>query len=97
MSSLAALVASLRRAIIRPIFVIEIRDGTAVATRGQPPAGLIAEFAATSRDLDMGRGTIYAVSGANGLKLEFSTDIPEHAHQRFRNVFGVHRHRIKGG
>jgi hypothetical protein len=90
------LAAALRRAIMPPVIAIELRDGTAVPTRGEPPAGLIAEFAATGRDLQLSRGTIYVVNGSKGLTLEFSPDIPESTHQRFRNVFGVHRHRIKG-
>ena len=88
--------ASLRRLVIPPIFVIELRGGSAVVRSGEPPAGLIAELAQTARDLGLANGNIYAVRGAHGATLEFSTDIPEHAHQRLRNVFGVHRHRIKG-
>jgi Protein of unknown function (DUF3634) len=94
---IAGLVASIRRAVIPPIFVIELRSGSAVVRSGEPPGGLVSGLSDTARDLGLASGTIYAVRGAHGPTLEFSSGIPETAHQRFRNVFGVHRHRIKGG
>jgi hypothetical protein len=80
-----------------PIFVIELRDGPAVVRSGEPPAGLVAEFSSTARDLELVRGTIYVVRVSQGLTLDFSSEIPDSLHQRFRNVFGVYRHRIKAG
>lgn len=77
------------------MFVIEVRDGAAQVRRGDPPPALVAEFSATARDLDVASGKIYAVRVAQGLALEFSSEIPPHTHQRFRNVFGIHRHRIR--
>jgi hypothetical protein len=81
--------------LIPPVFVIDLRDGRASARSGEPPAGLIAEFSSTAHDLGLARGTVYVVRASHGLTLDFSSDIPESVHQRFRNVFGVYRHRIK--
>ena len=86
---------AIRRLLIPPVFVIELRGGSATVRSGEPPAGLVAEFSATARDAGLERGTIYGVRASHGLSLDFSTDVPESLHQRFRNVFGVYRHRIK--
>jgi hypothetical protein len=77
------------------MYVIEIRDGSTSATGGQPPGGLVADFASTARDAGLTKGTIYVVGSGNGPTLDFSPDIPDALHQRFRNVLGIHRHRIK--
>ena len=97
MSGISGLASAIRRLLIRPLFVVDIRDGSVVVRSGEPPAGLVAEFAATAHDLGLANGTIYAVRAAQGLTLDFSTNIPESQHQRFRNVFGVYRHRVKTG
>jgi hypothetical protein len=90
------LAAGLWRLVVRPAFVIEILDGTARLRRGEAPAGLVAEFGDVARDFAIQGGTIYGVRARHGLTLDFSTDVPPSAHQRFRNVLSVHRHRIKG-
>jgi hypothetical protein len=77
------------------MYVIEIREGSTSATRGEPPGGLVADFASTARDAGLRRGTIFVVGSRNGPTLNFSSDIPDELHQRFRNVLGIHRHRIK--
>ena len=92
---LGGFTASIRRLLIPPIFTIELRDGPPIVKSGEPPAGLVAEFSSTARDLGVTRGTIYAVRASHGLTLDFSSEIPDGVHQRFRNVFGVYRHRIK--
>lgn len=90
------LAAALWRLIVRPLFVIDVRDGAARLRRGEPPPALLVEFSDVARDLGVSSGTIYGVRARHGLTLEFSPDIPTNAHQRFRNVLAVHRHRIKG-
>jgi len=82
--------------VIRPAFVIELHDGGAKVRRGDPPGGLVAEFSQTAADVGVTTGRIYVIRGGYGLTLDFSTEIPDHAHQRFRNVLGMYRHRIKG-
>ena len=97
MSILDGLTGAIRRLLNPPIFAIELRDGPAVVRSGEPPAGLVAEFSSTARDLDLVRGTIYARRASHGLTIDFSSDIPDNVHQRFRNVFGLYRQRIKAG
>ena len=84
-----------KRWLFPPLFVVELRNGSASVKSGEPPAGLVAEFSTTASDTGVERGSIYAVRAGHGLTLEFSIDSPESVHQRFRNVFGVYRHRIK--
>ncbi|HUG48879.1 MAG TPA: DUF3634 family protein [Candidatus Limnocylindria bacterium] len=97
MGFLARLVDSLRRTIAPPLFVIDIRAGTARARRGQVPAGLLSGIADVARDLDLRSGTVYGMRRPQGITLGFSDDIPEHAHQRLRNILATQRHRIPGG
>jgi hypothetical protein len=93
---LRGLPAALWRLVVRPIFVIDFRDCTARLHRGEAPPALVAQFAEVARDFSVSSGSIYGVRARHGLTLDFSTDIPAEAHQRFRNVLSVHRHRIKG-
>ena len=95
MSALGGFTGAIRRLLFPPLFVIELRDGSAVTRSGEPPAGLVAEFSSTAHDAGLTKGMIYAVRASHGLTLDFSADVPESLHQRFRNVFGVYRHRIK--
>lgn len=96
MSVLAGFTGAIRRLLIPPIFVIELRNGSASVRSGEPPAGLVAEFSSTASDAGLRQGTIYVVRASHGPTLDFSSDIPDTLHQRFRNVFGVYRHRVKG-
>ena len=93
---LKGLFAALWRLVVRPLFVVDLRDGAARLRRGEAPPGLVGGFSDVARDLGVSSGTIYGVCAAHGLTLEFSSQIPAHAHQRFRNVLAVHRHRIRG-
>ena len=97
MSFLSQVVASLRRLVIPPLFVIDLRAGAASVRAGEPPGALVAEFSQAARDLELTSGTIYGVRASHGLTLEFSPEIPESAHQRLRNLLALHRHRIVGG
>lgn len=90
------LAGGLWRLVVRPAFVIDVRDGAARRRNGDAPAGLVAAFSDVARDFGIERGTIYGVRSRHGLTLDFSADVPSAAHQRFRNVLSVHRHRIKG-
>ena len=96
-SFLARAVASVRRLVVPPVFVIDLRDGGGRVRSGEPPAALVAEFSQAANDLGLASGTIYVVRASHGVTLEFSPEIPESAHQRLRNILSVHRHRIKGG
>lgn len=96
MSVLGGFTGAIRRLLFPPLFVIELRSGSASVKSGEPPAGLVAEFSTTAKDVGVERGTIYVVRASHGLTLDFSPEIPDSLHQRFRNVFGVYRHRIKG-
>jgi hypothetical protein len=94
-SVVARFTGTFRRLLSPPVFIVELRDGSARVRSGEPPAGLVSDISSTARDLGLNRGTFYAVRAGHGLTLDFSSDVPDAAHQRFRNVFGVYRHRIK--
>lgn len=93
---LKGLAGALWRLVVRPVFVIEVSDGVARLRRGDAPPGLVAGFSDVARDFGIHGGSIYGVHARHGLTLDFSSAIPPDAHQRFRNVLSVHRHRIKG-
>ena len=88
--------ASLHRHLAPPLFVIEIRGGAARTRRGDVPPALVGGVSDVARDLGLRNGTVYGVRRAQGLSLSFSDDIPEHAHQRLRNVLATQRQRIPG-
>jgi hypothetical protein len=96
-SFLVRAAAALRRLVIPPVSVVDLRSGAARVRSGEPPAALVAEFSQVAHDLGLTSGTIYVVRASHGVTLEFSPEIPESAHQRLRNILSVHRHRIKGG
>jgi hypothetical protein len=96
MSALARTFASLKRLLLRPLFVIQIRDGVARVSRGDVPPGFVHELSGVARDLGLRRGTVYGVRARHGITLAFSHEVPAEAHQRMRNVLALHRQRIKG-
>ena len=97
MGILGRLADSLRRTISPPLFVIELDGSTARARGGYVPAGLLSGFSDVARDLHLRSGKIYGVRRPQGITLGFSPEIPEHAHQRLRNVLATQRQRIPGG
>ena len=56
----------------------------------------MADFADIAQAYDIRHGTVRAMRRGDALSLTFSSDIPTEAHQRFRNVLGVHQHRVSG-
>ena len=88
---------SLRRHLAPPLFVIDIDRGTARARSGEVPPGLLSGISDVCRDLQLERGRIYGIRRPQGITLGFSPEIPEHAHQRLRNVLATQRARIPGG
>jgi hypothetical protein len=96
LSALIRFMTALRSLVSPAIFTIEI-DGDDIHVRsGEPPPGLVREFAEAARDFEIRRGTIRGIRAAQGITLSFSSDIPAEAHQRFRNILALHRDRIRG-
>jgi hypothetical protein len=76
------------------VFEVEIHGGSARLVRGSAPGTLVGDFSDVAEAFEIREGTIRAVRKGDGLTLAFSPGIPVDAHQRFRNILGVHQHRI---
>ena len=81
----------LKRLAHPPTFVITVRNGVARRTKGTVPAQWIADCTTIAADFGIARGHVEGVCSDRGLGLRFSPDVPARSHQRFRNVFAVHR------
>jgi hypothetical protein len=72
-----------------PLFTI-VFDSTGVrVARGRPPAAFVADCADVAAELGLDHGALHGVRRAGRVVLRFA-NVPAHAHQRLRNVFGVH-------
>lgn len=68
-------------------FVMEIRDGVARVRHGDPPSSFVRGCGEVARIHGVTRGTISGIRTGSGIRLQFSTDIPQRAHQPFRNLW----------
>jgi hypothetical protein len=76
------------------VFEVEFHEGAARLVRRSAPGSLLGDFSDVAEAFDIRDGTLRAVRKGDGLTLAFSSGIPTEAHQRFRNILGVHQHRI---
>ncbi len=73
-----------------PLFTVAFgRDG-ARATRGRVPPALLADCGDVAAELGIAAGRVHGVRRDGRVVPRFSRDLPPAAHQRLRNVFGVH-------
>ena len=87
------LIRALFRFLFPPVFVISIQDGSVHKRRGRVAAAFLNDCSDVAREAGIISGTIYGVRHRGGVGLEFSSNIPPDCHQRFRNVWGLHRGR----
>lgn len=73
-----------------PLFTLTFAAGGARVTRGQVPPPLFADCADVAAELGLTAGRVHGVRRAGRVVPRFSRDLPAAAHQRLRNVFGVH-------
>ncbi|MCZ6795116.1 MAG: DUF3634 family protein [Planctomycetota bacterium] len=70
-----------------PSFILEIRDGRLEVSRGKVARRFLQECRRLVDAHGIADGTIRGFGDAEHVSLEFSREIPEAHHQRFRNVF----------
>jgi hypothetical protein len=68
-------------------FIIELRDGAALATKGKVSGRMLREFSECARQNGINRGKIYGERGPGVIRLTFSGEIPPSTHQQFRNIW----------
>ena len=85
----------LGRLIDPPLFVVEIEEGVARASKGSPSPGFLSDCSDVAKTFEIKRGRLFGHRSGGGISLRFSPEIPEDSHQRFRNVLGFHGNRIK--
>lgn len=71
----------------RIVFVVQLQQRTASCRRGTPPPGFVPACTDVARMHRVDRGRITGVRTGAGIELRFSSEIPAHAHQAFRNVW----------
>lgn len=84
------LIKILKRLINPPKVVIRIDNGNAITAKGKVSKVCLNECSIFFRDNDIQKGKIYISENDYGQKLEFSRGIPEHIHQRIRNLWNFH-------
>lgn len=73
-----------------PKIVIRIQDGKAVTAKGKVAKVCLNECSDFFTEKEILSGKIFITDGIYGQKLEFSREIPEQLHQRFRNLWNYH-------
>lgn len=77
----------------RDAFVVRLSDSGARRVRGDPPKGFVDDCGDIARAHKLKKGEVRAVRKGGSVRLQFSSDIPGHHHQRFRNAFVARRKR----
>ena len=72
---------------VRVRFIIDLDGGQARVRRGDPPAAFVRGCSDVARMYRVQVGRILGVRTGNGVELRFSKEIPERAHQPFRNIW----------
>jgi len=83
-------VRKIRHFLFPPVFTIIIEQGVARAARGTITRKFLDDCGDVAKQLGIYEGEIYGKKSGNKITLEFSGNIPQSAHQRFRNLWGVH-------
>jgi hypothetical protein len=73
----------------RPAFVVALKDGKASVRRGKVHPRFLRSCEEIAADGAIPHGTITGVPRGRGVSLAFSRDVPEAAHQRFRNAWSL--------
>jgi hypothetical protein len=73
----------------RPAFVVDLKDGKAVLRRGTVHPRFLRSCEEIAADSGIPRGRIQGIRRGHGVSLGFSREIPDSAHQRLRNAWGL--------
>jgi len=79
------------RAVFPPEFTVTIRNGIAESTQGKITHKALSDFTEVAQQQNISQGTIVGVRRDVQITLEFSSDIPQSEHQRFRNAWGMNK------
>src|SRR5690349_9310743 len=92
--ALAGIVVAMYRS--RELFVLAVQGGKTRVVRGKPPHGLLQDLADVFERAGVERAEIKVIREGGKPRL-VSSDLPEHALQRARNVLGAFpAHRLMG-
>ncbi len=80
----------LLRKLFPPLFTIIVKEGRAYLEQGQVTDAFVDDCTAIATRGGVRSGRIWGHRENNGLRLEFSSGIPERVRQRFRNTAGIH-------
>lgn len=75
----------------RTVFEVQIKDGSARRASGEVRQGFVGDCSDIAEQFGIRAGRIYGVRRDNGVEIEFDSEIPGTAHQRFRNAWSYHQ------
>ena len=71
----------------KPLFVIVIKSGRAIAKHGTVTKSFLTECERICSESNISKGKIKAVRNSGRVSLRFSYHIPKHEYQKFRNSY----------
>jgi Protein of unknown function (DUF3634) len=75
------------RVVHDPFFVVAISNRQATTKKGKLTQKFLSECSTICIQDNIQNGYVYGLSTSQGIRLRFSSNIPKHYHQRFRNVW----------
>ncbi len=74
-----------------PVFAVAFANGEVRVAKGPVTAAWLADCTAIAREFGIAAGRVEGMRMGRGVELRFSREVPAASHQRFRNVFAMHR------
>ena len=75
----------------RSVFELRIQDGSARRVSGSVRQGFVADCSDIAETFGIRSGRIFGERRANGVEIEFDSNVPSNSHQRFRNAWSYHQ------
>lgn len=81
----------LKRFFSHRVFEIKLKKGQAYLVRGKVTGAFINDCLEICKNENLDAVSIFGVSSENGIRLEFSSNVPLACCQKFRNTWELHR------
>lgn len=72
------------------VFVVRVRRGVPIVTRGTVTPAFVADLAEVLRQHGVRRGAVYGARRGGAVVIGFSPGFPQGARQKVRNVWSMH-------
>lgn len=85
------IIKSIARLFNPPKFIVQIDNRKAEVVKGKLSKAFLEDCSIICDDNEIDAGKIYGIEKEYGVSLDFSHTIPDSCHQKFRNVWGIHK------